>query len=955
MNLSQRFRWTWGAALFGVVVWGVQVACASDTIALYPFDDGEPGETANGKTIKNAVDGSYPGDVTVTADADIVFDEDVPGKYVLSCSFEKNATPEILYTNPRSAHFVTTGGTITFPGLSTALSSNEDYTVEFFYKVRDEDRTTAGPVALKYDVGTQFAGSEYFEPGIYPTYLQRSADTYWQLYYVGYTADKTRTTLSASLAYSDQSGWSGAWHHMALVYSHEAKTLTAYSDYDQRNRHVVLSGVTNTVLDEPKALEIGMKGFKGLISCLRLSKKALAVADFLHASHLKAYPEETVFHWTCDGTSGTTPDVVTNVAYGGYPYAGQFLDWQATPKLYSGNGTVHVASKEVDAQTVTLAPTWSDVLPFGGMDQVAYDGEKHENIGSLRLDVLPRTEESSGVDGSGVYLAGTDHQFVDGSFTMETTMKLDYTDWRAKLNSTFTRYAIFGLYSDVTYTFDFQLSAIQDGDGVFRLTGNAYLPSPRELIKFCAYNGEPGARPQGYDPNFLKDGAWHHFALVYDDSDYTFKVYVDYKEVSTYVADRPYRPINTSVNNRNYWFGGDKMKHSGFQGWMDEARMTRRALQPEEFIRFSRDPHTYYVDPVDGDDGNTGREPTAAFKTLAGAMANPALATGDTVCLKPGVYAEETMEYGNVRTLNRLVLRQGVNLTGLGDKPEDVVIKGAVAPVANQVEGADGCGEGATRCVKMLGNSVIRNVTLDGGRVYVNGTASTNAYDACAAAHCTGEGNYLINCLITNCVGLIHAIAGDEEATVKAGGRSGLIRCRICGNRTISYAGCQRLNLYNCAFYGNTGSYSVHDCYDVVNCTIMDTSSAFRESSSVTYCTPYNCVIWSAQDCKMTQFYRCIFPNSDANAYQGGSGYHLNDGCRKEPLPLRFRKGTYEPKRDCCLTDAGNDDYLNLFPAAFPEEKDLDLYGHARVIGAAVDVGAGEYLPSDKGMLLLFR
>ena len=371
---------------------------------------------------------------------------------------------------------------------------------------------------------------------------------------------------------------------------------------------------------------------------------------------------------------------------------------------------------------------------------------------------------------------------------------------------------------------------------------------------------------------------------------------------------------------------------------------------------FDPTPKSFYVDPVNGDDDRDGRQPGSAFKTLAGAMANPWLAAGDTVCLQPGTYAEGVVTNGNARTLNRVVVKAGVIVEGLGEQPEDVIIKGADAPVDNQVENAYGCGEGAMRCVKLTGGCILRNLTLDGGRVYVNGTTAASGYDGCAAAHCTGEGNYLINCLITNCVGLIHAIAGDEEATVKAGGRSGLIRCRICGNRTISYAGCQRLNLYNCAFYGNTGSYSVHDCYDVVNCTIMDTSSAFRESSSsVTYCTPYNCVIWTAQDCKMTQFYRCIFPNGDSNAYQGGSGYHLNDGCRKEPLPLRFRKGTYEPRRDCCLTDAGNDAYLDLFPAAFPEEKDLDLYGHARIIGAAVDVGAGEYLPSDKGMLLLFR
>ena len=367
---------------------------------------------------------------------------------------------------------------------------------------------------------------------------------------------------------------------------------------------------------------------------------------------------------------------------------------------------------------------------------------------------------------------------------------------------------------------------------------------------------------------------------------------------------------------------------------------------------FDPTPKSFYVDPANGDDGNDGRQPVSAFKTLAGAMANPWLAAGDTVCLQPGTYDEEAME--SARTSTRVVLKQGVNLTGLGEKPEDVVILGASAPTAQQVEGLDGCGEGAIRCLKMLGDSVVRNVTLAGGRVYSN--AAKDSCDEYAAVRFTGSGNYLIGCLLTNCVGIVHAIAGDAESSVVVGGRSGLIRCRICGNRTISYAGLQRLNLYNCAIFGNTGSYSVHDCYNVVNCTIMDSSSAFRESSNgSTYCTAYNCVIWSAQNCKLTPFYRCFFPNGDANAYQNASDYHLNDGCRKEPLPLRFRKGTYEPKRDCCLTDAGNDDYLDLFPAAFPEEKDLDLYGHARVIGAAVDVGAGEYLPSDKGMLLLFR
>ena len=362
---------------------------------------------------------------------------------------------------------------------------------------------------------------------------------------------------------------------------------------------------------------------------------------------------------------------------------------------------------------------------------------------------------------------------------------------------------------------------------------------------------------------------------------------------------------------------------------------------------FDPAPRAFYVDPVNGDDGNDGRLPTSAFRTLAGTMSNVWVYAGDTVFLKPGSYAEGEVVYGSsVKTLNRVVVKAGVTLEGLGERPEDVVIRGADAPVANQVEGAYGCGEGAVRCAILVGGCVMKNLTLADGRVFVNGTTSGSSYHTGAAAHFIGEGNYLVNCLITNCVGLIHAIAVDGEATIKVGGRDGLIRCRVCGNRTISYAGLQRLNLYNCAIYGNTGSYSVHDCYNVVNCTILDTSSAFRESSSsATYCTAYNCVIASAQNCKLTPFYRCYFPSA-TSSYVNYTDYHLYDGSLREPHVLKFKNGTVIPKGSCWLMDAGENGYLTNFPAAFPEERSIDLYGQPRIARKAIDIGAGENNPS---------
>lgn len=257
--------------------------------------------------------------------------------------------------------------------------------------------------------------------------------------------------------------------------------------------------------------------------------------------------------------------------------------------LYSGNGTAYSASSTNAAgASVTVNAEYSDALPFTQMDLVDCDGETYDNIGSAYLHVLERMHETDGVDGSGVYLSGYDHQFVDsGSFTIEATMKLDYATWKQKLKTQFMRYTIFGLYGNATYPFEFHLSAIWDGDDYFRLTGYAYTPTGHVATKICNYNGDPGART-GADINFLKDNAWHHFALVYDDPTHTFKLYVDYEIKDSRVFPEAFRPTFTSQSTRQYWFGGNKMNHSGFEGWFDEARLLRTALEPEDFIRFRR-------------------------------------------------------------------------------------------------------------------------------------------------------------------------------------------------------------------------------------------------------------------------------------------------------------------------------------------------------------------------------
>lgn len=574
----------------------VLCACGhdADTIAFYAFKEGAPGTSAAGVEIVNDAGGRHPGTCTSTTATGAVYHADIPGKYILASSFAVNPKPEILYTNPGCVHF-TGSGKISFEGLSTAISSNDDYTIEFFYKIQEEDRPGISPgmdsCSLKYNVGTYFPGDDSgtVSEGYYPTCLARSADTYWQFYYAGYNlkVGGKATTLASSVAFSGQSGWNGEWHHMALVYSKATRKLTAYPDYNARNRSTSLSNVTNTVLDASVPLEIGQGKFRGLVSCLRVSKRALTPDEFLHASHLDAYPETTVFHYKLDGVNGEAATTITNYAYGGYPYAGQFHDWDPAKqmKLYTANAEVHVATSTNSlGEDVTVGAEWSSLKAFN--KTLVDDGtgaELYENGGSGHFHSLQRMHEIAKLDGSGIYLDGSKYQRVaSGSFTMEVTMKLDYTTWRSKLNSTFLRYPIALLYSNSSYFFEWQLCAIMDGDNCFRVDANAYFPTGHALKTIAHYNGTAYNRPE---PNLLKDDKWHHIALVYDDTTYTFRLYIDYKLKDENTFDEPFRPTFSTYSH--IWIGsGDKVNLSSFEGWIDEVRYTRKALSPEQFVKF---------------------------------------------------------------------------------------------------------------------------------------------------------------------------------------------------------------------------------------------------------------------------------------------------------------------------------------------------------------------------------
>lgn len=96
---------------------------------------------------------------------------------------------------------------------------------------------------------------------------------------------------------------------------------------------------------------------------------------------------------------------------------------------------------------------------------------------------------------------------------------------------------------------------------------------------FSAYN-DSGSAHDIKSKSRVDDGAWHHLAFVYDIGAAKTRLYVDYAlqgsasvTLGTTGTVYPSAGAQNTASSRQY-----------FPGWMDELRITKRALGPEEFI-----------------------------------------------------------------------------------------------------------------------------------------------------------------------------------------------------------------------------------------------------------------------------------------------------------------------------------------------------------------------------------
>jgi len=315
----------------------------------------------------------------------------------------------------------------------------------------------------------------------------------------------------------------------------------------------------------------------------------------------------------------------------------------------------------------------------------------------------------------------------------------------------------------------------------------------------------------------------------------------------------------------------------------------------------------WYVDAVDGDDGNTGFGADHPVRTLAAAMSGQ-MASGDVVHAAAGVYSDgaTAVTIGSVSRLFRVVVPAGVTLKA--DAPETFII-GAGDTVNGSAE-TYYCGPAAVAGVYLAANAQLRGFTLTGCH-----SDAFNGDSYGGAVYADGLSPLVADCTITN------NVAGRA-----AGVRTGTsIRCRFNDNRSVG-TGCDVMQgrAFNCLF-GNLPNANDHNVYQTgpyVNCTFYGTGKVVNGNDNSMIA---NSIVLKPFVGKEPGYPGCLVDTS-AQAL--------------ENLGL---DADYRPKRRSRPFNAATKSlYEDNFPAAFAIEKGLDLDGNDRFRDGGLDIGCYE-------------
>ena len=555
-----------GFVFCGMMLAGL--AARSDTIAWWHFDECEPGTTAPANTVASDQapttyahvytvgdsgamsalhenSGDYLPTYTKPFHGLVVYDPvtDTTRTNRAAMKFRVDRGGSNPDTNAGRARF---GGALKFEGgydLYSSLYGNSAITVEAFVCTTGGVYNLFAPIVGSID-GTSWTSER------------------WALYMESDGSIAVRFTAggSTSVFYSSGTGGrgkskvnDGAWHHVAFTY--DGSKVRIYVDYELDKKN---SDGTDRAVDKTGNMPTysadnvtwvggyaygdannGGRKFPGVIDEIRVSNATLQPEQFLRMQRLDADDADVARVSFESDEYGFRQSDYMNIADNLGPDRNKVVFRRVSGADASSYDT------ETKAGSVIAAGMYSDLRP----ENVASYYQATNAAGKANYIHVPYVS---------TIIRGNDG--AAASYTIETFFK---TRGRVSGGEDFRQV-------------------------IFKFGGNPWInvlfdaKSSRKLLYNYYMDGTTAGHYPVSEATNLDDGNWHHVACVVNGTAQTNNIcfYVDYRLDKAFTGTLPDVGTGSSI------FFGAKENGGGqfFDGWMDDIRVTRRALAPAEFL-----------------------------------------------------------------------------------------------------------------------------------------------------------------------------------------------------------------------------------------------------------------------------------------------------------------------------------------------------------------------------------
>jgi hypothetical protein len=351
---------------------------------------------------------------------------------------------------------------------------------------------------------------------------------------------------------------------------------------------------------------------------------------------------------------------------------------------------------------------------------------------------------------------------------------------------------------------------------------------------------------------------------------------------------------------------------------------------------FERNPDTgddneWFVDACSGNDDNSGKRPSQAFKTLARASTNSLMKVGSVVYVAEGDYDSGVIPaVAEVdQTDCRVLVKEGIDFVARGRREKTIIIGASDSTKS-------GIGPNAVRCCLMQGGS-LRGFTLQGGNVNANSAKMDG--DQGGGIKCTSKSAHVYDCEVRNC------------NAVRGGGVQGatLVRCYVHDNTNNAEdvnpaRSTAATDTFGCSGYNTVVGGECYSGTIWLNSTLL--GKAWGANTKFANC--YVAADGAAAVSVAASFTNCVCAGSFKS-------FTKHEGCI-ENRPCRFDADWRPKTHGSTLVNAGDDTlYKSLMPQSFLGYIDVDYAGGLRVLEGRIDIGAGENVCNPIGMIIKVR